>query len=164
MSVTDALNDRALVLVLQELTEEMQSAAVPPARLTESEARASLHALTDGADVDGVLDDEASATATARRLLTVMLEDSDTAPVAASIAADPPVDDQLAVEAAVTGIVVLAAMITWLQTKVEIKIHRKDGNTEFLFHLRKSAARPQTLRSVTETATQILTGNQPPQL
>ncbi|WP_128430552.1 hypothetical protein [Streptomyces cyaneus] len=164
MSLTDTLDDRALVLVLQEFTEELRGTAEPSAPLTESEARESLRALTDGADLEGVLGDEASATAAARRLLAVVLEDADTAPVAAPIAADPPVDDQLAVETAVTGIVVLAALVSWLQTKVEIKVHRKDGKTEFLFHLRKSAADPRTLRNVTETATQILTGNQPPQL
>ncbi|MBV6701900.1 hypothetical protein KV557_33165 [Kitasatospora aureofaciens] len=151
------------MLVLQELTEVLRDALGPDAQLTESEARDALRALTAPADPESVLDDDAAATAAARRLLTVALADPDTAPFAEPIAADPPADDQLAVEAAVTGLVLLAALVSWLQTKVDIKIHRKDGRTEFLFHLRKAAADPDTLRSVTRTATRVLTGSDTPE-
>lgn len=162
VSLTNPLDDRALVLVLQELTEELSDAsasAAPSPQLSESEAREAIRSLTARADLDRILDDEAAATAAARRLLDVALADPATAPVAAPIAADPPADDQLSVEAAAAGIVLLAALVSWLQTKVDIKIHRKDGKTEFLFHLRKAAADPQTLNSLARTATRVLTGN-----
>lgn len=163
MSQIDALDDRSLVLILQEFTEDLQDASARSVQLTESESREALRTLTAGADLDGVFDDEAAALAAARRLLVVALDDSETAAVATPIVEDPPADDQLAVETAAAGIVVLAALISWLQTKVDIKVHRKDGKTEFLFHLRKAATDPETLKNIANTATQVLTGNDPSQ-
>lgn len=163
MSLIDALDDRALILVLQEYTEDLQDGSTSSGQLTESESREALRELTAGADLDGVLDDEAAALAAARRLLTVALDDSESAAVVVPIIEDPPADDQLAVETAAAGLVVLGALIAWLQTKVDIKIHRKDGKTEFLFHLRKAAADPQTIQDLSNAAAQVLTGNGPTQ-
>lgn len=64
-------------------------------------------------------------------------------------------------ECRITGVVVLAAMVFWLQTKLGIRIQRK-GGTMFTFHARKASADAQTLDNLANTTTEVLFGNNPP--
>ncbi|MGW1892292.1 hypothetical protein ACWCP6_18855 [Streptomyces sp. NPDC002004] len=51
-------------------------------------------------------------------------------------------------EAAAAGVVVVAVLVTWLQTKVDLRIRRRNGSTDFDFHLTKQAAETGTLREM----------------
>src|SRR5688572_10520770 len=161
-STVDRLNDRSVVLALQELTEEI-GAAVPEVAPDADDAAALVGALLDAAGLDPatatVVADPASA---ARRMLDHALHDGDTAEATGRILADPPADEQLSVEAAVTAAVVLGALVAWLQTKVDIRVSRKDGRTEFEFKLAKAATGPATIRRLAEVVAGLLTGPTPP--
>ncbi|WP_329375411.1 hypothetical protein [Streptomyces sp. NBC_01483] len=78
------------------------------------------------------------------------------------VLADPPKDTQLSVDVVVTGAVVLAALVTWLQTKVDLRIRRRNGSTDFDFRLTKEAAETGTLRKLTSMLAELLTGPPPP--
>lgn len=97
----------------------------------------------------------------ARCLLTQIAEDPDTAKPAGSVLADPPADEQMSVETAVTAAVVLGALVAWLQTKVDIRIKRKEGKSEFDFRLVKSSASAPLLRELSAVIARLLGGGPP---
>jgi hypothetical protein len=160
-SAVDRLSDRSVLLSLQELAETLGTdvAAVAP---DEQSAVELMNALLAEAGVPAgdptALDDGAVAVAAGRRLLGQALTDPDTGGPAAEIVADPPADDQMSVELAIAAAVVLGALIAWLQTKVDIKVSRKDGKTEFEFRATKAATDPALLRHVAETVSGIISG------
>lgn len=140
-------------------------AAVPAVAADSEEATALIAALLAGAGVaDGAVETLARAdhaTAAARRLLEHLRHDPDTAEPVSRILADPPADAQLSVEAAATVAVVLGALITWLQTKVDIQVTRKDGKTEFEFRLTKDTTDSAGIRRIVEVVSGVLTGTGP---
>ena len=161
MEQLDALSDRSVTLALQELAEEFRSGDDGPR--TDAEAQQLVESLLasggyEGSSVGDILNSEEAASIIARRLLEVAVEDPDVGDIASEIVAEPPTDEQLAVETAVTGVVVLAALITWLQTKVDIRIRRKEGKTDFDFHLTKGASSERTVQSVAQVVTRIFFG------
>ncbi|MFE9611481.1 hypothetical protein [Streptomyces sp. NPDC006012] len=54
----------------------------------------------------------------------------------------------MSVEAALAATAVLALLITWLQTKVVLRIRRKGGKTEVDFTIDKQATDGRTLREI----------------
>jgi hypothetical protein len=164
-SVAGGLSDRSVLLALQELAEEI-GADVAGVAADSDDAAALVAALLDGAGLPrGAVDtlgSAAAATAAARRLLAHTLHDPDTAEPAGQIVADPPADEQMSVEAAVAAAVVLGALVAWLQTKVDIKVSRKDGKNEFEFRMTKAATGPAGIRRIAEVVSALLTGTQPP--
>ncbi|TSB24953.1 hypothetical protein [Streptomyces benahoarensis] len=159
--VPDALPDRSVVLALQEITDDLLDGAPSPARSAE-EAAQILGELLGGRPGGGpaaaarLLRDGADAPAAARRLLALLAADEDTAATAAPVLDDPPVDEQLAVVEVAGGAVVLFALVTWLQTKVHIKVHRQNRKNTIDFELTKEAIRGRELTELAATAEQIL--------
>jgi hypothetical protein len=49
------------------------------------------------------------------------------------------------VELAIASAVILGSLIAWLQTSVEIQMHRKDGKLDFSFKLKKDKTEGKTL-------------------
>lgn len=159
------LSDRSVALILQEVTESLadtdsskfpqdveEAHALIVALLTETQLLAQ-HAVSFT-----LFPDERSA---ARQLLAHFANDPATAEQTRIILADPPADEQLSVELAASAAVLLGALVGWLQTKIDIKIDRKEGRTDFSFRITKSAAAPDTLGRVARTVQQIASGRDP---
>jgi hypothetical protein len=158
----EQLSDRSVALALQEITEELADTNPELFPQDTHEAGLLLSALlaqadlpTAGTDPGDLIYDRHEA---ARRVLTHLATDPDTAARTRAVIADAPTDEQLSVEAAALAAVVLATTVSWLQTKVDIRIHRHDGRTDFDFSLRKTAASPGTLRRVAEIVYRLLSG------
>lgn len=154
------LGDRSVVLAVQYLAEDLGQDAFAPVR-TQAEARLVISALLAEARVadanpDQFLSDEPAAVAAARRALDAAAQDEDTREPAAEILADPPRDAQMSVEVALASAAVLALLISWLQTKVDFRVHRKGGKTEVEFAIGKQAADAEVLRAVATTFSAIL--------
>ncbi|OKI24987.1 hypothetical protein A6A25_33920 [Saccharothrix sp. CB00851] len=152
------MDDRSVLLSLQEVTEAINADRVVA---DEQEAAELLGALFSSAGGPGGPVAPADPVAAGRRLLDHVLRDEDTAGIAREVLADPPTDDQMSVEVAASTAVVLGALVGWLQTKVDIKVSRKDGKTEFSFHVVKNAASPGLLKRLADVVAGIIGG--PPQ-
>ncbi|MEU9365786.1 hypothetical protein AB0D78_29020 [Streptomyces avermitilis] len=163
----DALSDSSVILALQELTETLPGAEDGSGVRSEADARAAVVRLLAEAgvadlDPDELLASEDEAMTAARRLLSLAVADPDTGRVAEDLVRDPPLDEQMSLEAAITGAVVLAALVGWLQMKISLHVWRKGDRTEFDFRVGKQAASPEVLRSVAETVSGLLGGNAGP--
>ncbi|MFI6583124.1 hypothetical protein [Embleya sp. NPDC050493] len=164
-AVIAELDERSLILALQEVTEDLTADVAPEARpMDRDEAEALLAALleagghngTEAADLNGV--DQYAA---ARRLLVLLVEDPATADVVRAVVAEPPSDTRLGTDLAVPAVVVLAGVVGWLQTKIDVRIKRKDGKSEFEFRATKAAARAGLLKELAATVVRLWNG--PPQ-
>lgn len=62
----------------------------------------------------------------------------------------------MSVDAALASTAVLALLIAWLQTKVELRIRRKNGKTEVDFTISKQAASDQVIRNIAATFRSVL--------
>ena len=158
----ETLDDRSVLLVLQEISAQLGEDLAADERTvqTEDEARLLLAELLreyDVKDVDPseIAASETDAQALARRTLSLFTEDPSTAPVAQAVVEDPPEDEQLVIETAIVAAVVLAALVTWLQTKVHISVERVDGKTTFKFSLDKDATDPSLLKSLAEAVAKL---------
>lgn len=164
MRTTDLseLSDRSVLLALQELTEEFTADATPDTMpLDQDEAALLLSTLLRAAGQDGsavVIPDSPAAYDAARRLLAAFAAEPATAAVAAAVLAEPPTDSRLSGEIAVPGLVVMAAVVTWLQTQVSVHIKRRNDKTEFEFRVAKEAASASTLKELASTVTRWLGG------
>jgi len=64
----------------------------------------------------------------------------------------------MSVEMAVAGAVVLGALITWLQTKIKLRVTRADGKTSFDFELQKDQTDNSVIKDVTNSVKSLLIG------
>src|SRR5690349_13094568 len=104
----ETLDDRSVLLVLQELNASMRDGMVAGEGTiqTEDESRLLLAELLreyDGRDVDPeqIASSETDAQTLARRALVLFTEDPSTAPKTQALIATPPEDEQLVIETAV---------------------------------------------------------------
>jgi hypothetical protein len=152
------LGDRDVLAALGQVTEELGANLDEPAPLADpEEARAALAALLRETGVrpeatpQTIVADDEAAPAVGREVLSVLLTDDVSHDAAVEAVQSPPPDDQLSIELALAGAVVLGALITWLQTKVHIKVKREAGETSFEFELTKDATDPETIKEVAST-------------
>jgi len=144
------------MLVLGHLTTDLRDAGSDVPVANETEARAALAAFLaqtgegSPADPADVIPD-GTALAAGRELLVTLLDDDSTAELAGEYVDDPPDDDQMSIELAIGAAVVLGLLITWLQTKIDIKISREGGETSWSFELHKDATDPETIKEVAST-------------
>ncbi|WP_054812931.1 hypothetical protein [Nocardia arizonensis] len=164
------LSDRAVLLTLQELAEEIVHTERDSAPQDVGEAELLIdqlarHAgLTPPAHADLLANrDDSDLLPIARLLLQHLLHDDDTASIAQAVLADPPADEQLSVDAAASAAVILGALTAWLQTKVHIKVRRQNGETEFEFQLIKNHTAPGTIRKLASAVVELLKGLPPSQ-
>jgi hypothetical protein len=141
--MTNNLSDRDVVLVLQELAEDLSKAS----QITSpEEARLAITSLAAAAGQEGAIrlpESDLEAVAAGRRLLAHAALDEDAATIVQTLTDDPPADDQLAVETALATVVVIAAVIAFLQTKISFKVHRDEKGTRVDFEvLKKSTSDP----------------------
>ncbi|WP_433190002.1 hypothetical protein [Actinoallomurus sp. CA-150999] len=158
------LSGRSVLLSLQEIAEDIGTTDTTRTPLDADEAESLLSALLRVSEQPSVtisgLPEQRMLTA-ARRLLTHIAEDPDTAESAGAVLADPPADEQMSVETAATAAVVLGALVAWLQTKVDIRIIRKEGKSEFEFRLTKTASSAPLLRELSAVIARLLGGGPP---
>jgi hypothetical protein len=89
-------------------------------------------------------------------VLGLLLKDPETREAAEDAVLNPPADAQKSLELAASGAIILASLVTWLQTAVEIELHRKDGKVEFGFKLQKAATEGKTLGAIAATIGKII--------
>src|SRR5262245_28426357 len=132
-------SDRAVVLVLQELAEDLSTTS--PITSPE-EARLAITSLLEASgqhDRIRLPRSEEEAVAAGRRLLDHAALDEDAAPVVQTLTCSPPADDQLVAETALASVALIGAVIALLQTKVSFKIHRDDKGTRVDFEMLKKS-------------------------
>lgn len=155
--MTEELSYESVLLSLQELVEDLGSTVTYTPR-SGDEAYALVDTLlTRGGQAPACSGDD-QWDAAARRLLAHLNADADTASQTGAILADPPTSDRLGVETAATDLVVLAAIVTWLQTKIDIRVKRQDGGWEFDFQLTKKPVPVSVMRRLAGTVSRILNG------
>lgn len=162
----DSLSDRSVILSLQELAEDIIDPDPTRTPSDPDEAQELVNALlatdaTSPSTPQIIAMPETECLKLARQLLAHLVQDPDTAPQVKKILSDPPSDEQMSVETAVNAAVVLGALIAWLQTKVDIKITRKQGKSEFEFRLTKKPTSTSILRDLTAIVARLFNG--PPQ-
>ncbi|MFE5860237.1 hypothetical protein ACFQ77_06720 [Streptomyces virginiae] len=164
--LTDGLDERSLVLALQEVTETLTAEAAPESLPRDRDEAHDLLAafLREGGHDAAELAplDEPGQYAAARRVLTQLARDPETRAVAEPVLADPPADTRLGAELVGPSLVTMAALVTWLQTKVDVRIKRKDGKTEFEFRVTKNTAPATVLKDMAAMVARLWNGG--PQL
>lgn len=156
------LNDAAVLRILSAATEQIRSQLPEKATGTLKSADEGRQAVAQllresGANPPAeILPDDGTHAAQARALLELMLQDPETSPVVSELIDHPPDDEQRSVELALAGAVILGGLVTWLQTKVEIDIHRKGGKTEFRFHMRKDTASNSLIQTIAKQVVGLL--------
>ncbi|MET8248677.1 hypothetical protein ABZV31_32370 [Streptomyces sp. NPDC005202] len=160
-----ALDDRSLILALEEVIEDL-TAEVPPETLPmdRDEARALLSALLEAGGQGGTELpelDEPDQYAAARRVFAALVQDPATRGTAGPVLAEPPTDTRLGAELAMPSLVAVAGVVAWLQTKVDVRIKRKDGRTEFEFRLAKEPASAGLLKELAAAVLRLWNGPPP---
>lgn len=152
--------DNAIVMsVLGHLTVEIRRdlPASEQSRVQSlDEARQALAALIETDADPNSLVDEANAEATGRKLLNVLAEEPATWDRARDLIAEPPEDLQRSIAAAAAAAVVVGALISWLQTEVDIEVTREGSQTNFRFHMRKDRSDSKLIGDVVATVRRIL--------
>ena len=67
----------------------------------------------------------------------------------------------MSVELAISSAIVLGALISWLQTKLQLKVSRKEGKTDFEFELKKQGASNSVIKQVANVVKKAIFLNQP---
>lgn len=155
--MTKDLSDESVLLSLQELVEDLGSTATYMPH-SGDEAYALVDTLLARGGQAPASSGDGQWDAAARRLLAHLNADADTAPQTSAILADPPTGDRLGVETAATDLVVLAAIVTWLQTKIDIRVKHQNSRWEFDFRLTKKPVPTSVLRRLAGTVSRILNG------
>ncbi|GAA4235005.1 hypothetical protein GCM10022254_41240 [Actinomadura meridiana] len=155
--MTEDLPYESVLLSLQELVEDLNS-TVTYTPYSGDEAYALVDSLLIRGGNAPAHSGEVQWDAAARRLLPHLNADADTASQTNAILADPPTSDRLGAETAATDLVVLAAIVTWLQTKIDIRVKHQDGGWEFDFQLSKKPVPISVLRRLAGTVSRILNG------
>ncbi|MFI2206774.1 hypothetical protein ACH47Z_39885 [Streptomyces sp. NPDC020192] len=149
-SVVAGLDDTSLILALQEVTEDLTADGSPHALpMDQDEAWELLLALLreggySGAELAEL--DRPGQYAAARRVLVELVEDPAIRDAAGPVLADPPSDTRLGADLAGPALAAVAGTVAWPQTKVDVRIKRKDGKTEFEFRVVKESAPAKSVR------------------
>ncbi|MFF4753265.1 hypothetical protein ACWD5R_26730 [Streptomyces sp. NPDC002514] len=164
-SVVAALDEKSLVLALQEVTEDLTADGPPHALpMDQDEAWELLIAVLraggySGAELAEL--DRPGQYAAARRVLAELVEDPATRDAAGPVLADPPSDTRLGADLVGPALAAVAGTVAWLQTKVDVRIKRKDGKTEFEFRVVKESAPAGLLKELAAVVMRLWNG--PPQ-
>jgi hypothetical protein len=159
-----ALDNRSVQMILSHLTQKLRD-DIPEeqkrAVQSEQEARIAIASFLRELEPSApspaeIVPEETDADRIARQTLDVLLDDPATAPKVCALLAEPPRDSQMSVELALSSAIVLGVLISWLQTKVQLKVSRKDGKTDFEFNLNKQGASDAVIKQVVEAVKKAL--------
>jgi hypothetical protein len=160
----EQFDDRTILAILSQVTADLHErlpSSETSAIASLSDAREAIAALLkqqgeSSAKPESIFAEDQSDPASARHVLDLFLVDPETKDIAVEAVANPPADSQKSVELAVAGAVILGSLITWLQTSVEILIHRKDGKLDFKFKLKKATTEGKTLANVAKNVGKLI--------
>lgn len=164
----DELDEKTILLILGYLTEELQREVITNQNIIHNKEEAYVAILTlletmgesyNQLDSTVNVKGDAHYVALARQILKVFIDDEKTRPKIEKLVFNPPIDSQMSFESAIASVIVLGTVITWLQTKITIKVTRKDGKTEFKFELQKATADMSVIRSVAQLVESFLKGS-----
>jgi hypothetical protein len=159
------VNDDDVLDVLSHLASEIREARLGSQELavhTARDARDLIRQLIQAEagisiDPDRILPDAGSAEGPAQDALRLLLEDPETAAIAQPLIEAPPAFDQRVIETAAGAAIVLGALVTWLQTKLEIEVSRgKSGKVNFRFAMAKNPSDQATVKTVTASVVRLL--------
>lgn len=156
------LGDQTVLDILSYLTDELKE-QVPDLNRgsikSSQEANAAIiEFMQDNhVHVDAEVDDPVIKPEQSRELLQMLWNDEDVKPKVEELVNHPPAGSQRSAETAITAAIMLGSLITWLQTKVDIQISRKDGKTSFKFRLLKEKSSEQLIKEVVNPISSILT-------
>jgi hypothetical protein len=160
----EQFDDRTVLGILSQVTADLHErlpGSETSAVASLSDARAAIAALLEqqgesSVDPESIFAADQPDPASARHVLDLLLADPETKEAAAEAVANPPADSQKSVELAIAGAVILGSLIAWLQTSVEIQMHRKDGKLGFSFKLKKEATKGKTLADVAKSVAKLI--------
>ncbi|MBA3280501.1 MAG: hypothetical protein H0U22_17700 [Geodermatophilaceae bacterium] len=166
MTSIDDLSPEEVIAALQLLTTEVRDRLPQEqqdAISSESDAILVLAAMnqketTPGATGISEIDPEA-ATVAARELLAAAARDPEVGDQAAQLITAPPDDDQMAVLGGLEIVIVIGALVTLLQTKVHLRLERRDGKVDFSADLRKEAADSALIAKIMKISASLLGGS-----
>lgn len=148
-----ALSDHQRERLLQEVLEKLLDNGIELPVDDEESARELLAAFLsqEGGTVhsDDVLRPSVALETYVRDALTLLDADPETSGVVQEALDELPDETQMFVDP-ITAAVVLGALVAFLQTKVDLKISRKDGKTEFEFAVAKKATSDRLVTKVIE--------------
>jgi hypothetical protein len=151
-------DNRTVILILQELTGDLIS-PIPENDTgvrNDEDARLVLGALLETSP-ELLLNSEDEANLAGRRLLDYMADDSLLGASVREVLADPPTDYQLAPPPDIlSSVVVLGALISFLQTKIRFHLRRDRDGTHVEFELDKQPASQDTLQRIAQIIAKIL--------
>jgi hypothetical protein len=160
------LDGSAVLRIVSYLTERMRDEMTDEERgaiQSADEARSVMAAflesngIASSTSLSEVLADEAAAAEQGRALLQLFWEDQSLRLTVEEMISNPPGDSQKAVvELALATAVILGGLVSWLQTKIEIDVVRKDGKTDFRFALRKEMTSDELIKNVAEPIKKIV--------
>jgi hypothetical protein len=167
-TVIKGLDDSTIMRIVAHLTQQIRDEMTAEERAaiqSATEARSAVAAFLQSNGLDYLLSpseviaDEIASAQQGRALLQLIWEDQSFRPIAEELIAHPPGDSQKSVvELALSTAVILGGLISWLQTKIEIHVVRKDGKTDFRFSLRKEITSDELLEKVVKPVKKIVIG------
>ncbi|HLG64181.1 MAG TPA: hypothetical protein VKY19_19710 [Ktedonosporobacter sp.] len=162
----DQMDDQTILLILSHVTQELQedlSQEQLGAIRSQDEARAAIVALLNAAgentaqlDAAQIIPEDEENPALSRGVLELLLNDEVAKPKAEELLTNPPEEEQMSVALALGGAIILGTLITWLQTKIKLKVSRKDGKTDFEFEMDKDKTDPETIKEVAKAIITLL--------
>lgn len=152
------LSDHQRERLLQEVLERLLDSGIELPVDDEESARELLAAFLsqEGGAVhsDDVLRPSVPLETYVRDVLALLADDEETAGVVSEAVDELPEETQMFVDP-ITAAVVLGALVAFLQTKVDFKISRKDGKTEFEFAVAKKATSDRLVTRVIEAVKNV---------
>jgi hypothetical protein len=164
----DHLDDRTVLLILSYLTQDMREqipteeaakiAGQEDAQQLVAELLVETGEISDESQIMGEMPSDKAAADAARQLLVILAEDPQLRPAVEELVASPPQDEQMSLELAIAGAILLGAVVSWLQTNVKIEYSEEGGETKFNFKLEKNAADKSTIQAVAKSVAGLFTG------
>ena len=152
----DELSDREVMLILQHLAAELPADAgtSQPSRDPDVADAVLMEFLAHAPAAPSGSPNLADA---ARQALEIALADPATSDLARDFLDDPPQDDQMGVEALAEYVPVGLFVLSFLQTKFNIRIARSGGKTDVSIEVGKDALSPAAMEKVVSIAEAVVT-------
>ena len=170
--LVDNLDDHTVVRILSYLTEDMQEANERARKEhvvefeDQDEVRETIVFLLNRTGenshqlaADEIVPEGGDNAALARRLLELLLDDEGTHDQALALVTEPPEDTKMdPILLGITAAVLLGTLVTWLQTKIDLKVHGKVKGLDVDLEVHKPSTDPEVIKDVVHTVGTVLTG------
>ncbi len=158
------LDDHTILLILSYLTQELREEIPEDEKETVQTGLEARQVIGQAAALAGEqpasipdLEESPEAAQAARQIITLLYQDPALQGKIDALLADPPRDEQMTVELAIAGAIVLGLVVSWLQTNVDISYSNKDGKKSFQLNIKKNAAKPALIKDIAGQVVQVFT-------